>query len=400
VRIIAVHNYYQQPGGEDSVFESETELLERFGHSVMRLIFRNDDIPRDPTWIQSGTLALATVWSRAAASRVAEAIRVHAPDVVHFHNTFPLISPAAYAACRRAGVPVVQTLHNYRLLCPNAQFFRGGRLCEDCLGRRLTWPGIVHRCYRDSWALTATISAMQLAVHLRGGWARDVTVFIALSEFGRSKFVEGGVPSKSIVVKPNFVDPDPGFREGGGGNALFVGRLSAEKGIDTLLRTWDQLPASTELRIAGDGPMQSHVAAAAETRPNIKWLGRVPRESVLEEMGRAEVLVFPSVWYEGLPRTIIESFAVGTPVIASNLGGLADLVRDGRNGRTFPAGDATALARRVTDFLSPTTDRQAFRREARESYTRSFTASENARQLENIYRIARDRFHSETTRIS
>src|SRR5688500_5602362 len=329
MNILLVHNFYQQPGGEDQVFADEAKMLRDRGHDVRQITVHNDAVDR------MGKLALArrTIWTRAAYDALRDAAAAHRADVVHFHNTLPLISPAGDRAAHDAGAAVVQTLHNYRLLCPTATFYRDGGVCEDCMGKFVPWPGVWHKCYRDNRAASAVIATM-LTVHRALRTYRDeVDVFIALTEFARRKFVEGGLPAEKIIVKPNFVDPDPGVGSGGGGYVLFVGRLTEEKGVGTLLQAWETLAGQVPLKICGDGPLRPRVeSAAARTELNVQYLGRRPLDEVQLLMGESALLIFPSTWYEGLPRTIVESFAKGTPVLASDLGSMTELVADGRTG--------------------------------------------------------------------
>ena len=340
LKILQCHNYYQQAGGEDQVFDDERHLLESNGHEVVRFTRHNDVLNDMPKW----KAALATVWNRKIVVELRNTIRRERPAIVHFTNTFPLISPSAYYAVRREGAKIVQSLHNYRLLCPNALFLRDGQVCELCLGRRVAWSAIRYSCYRNSRTATTAVAAM-LAFHRSiGTWSRVVDQFFALTEFGRRKFIEGGLPPDRIAVKPNFMRVDPGAGDGRGGYAVFVGRLSAEKGLDTVLSAWKTNGIDLPLRIVGDGPLSERVQQAALENPRITWLGRQPTDRVLEIVGNAAFLVLPSVWYEGFPKTIVESFAKGTPVITSNLGSMAEVVEDRRTGLLVPPADAQSLA--------------------------------------------------------
>jgi glycosyltransferase involved in cell wall biosynthesis len=259
----------------------------------MRLTAHNGTIGR---WSGART-ALKTVLNQAAYARVREVLARFRPAIMHCTNTFPLLSPAVYYAARAAGVPVVQSLHNYRLICPGAVLFRNGRVCEECMGRRLAWPCVLHGCYRGSCAATAVVAGM-LAVHrLAGTWSRVVDRYIALTEFSRQKFIEGGLPGEKITVKPNFVDPDPGQAAGQGGYAVFVGRLADGKGVDCLLAAWKAAPGLPPLKIVGDGPLAPHVQQAAADDPRIQWLGWRPLAEVMATIGRAEALVMPSMSY-------------------------------------------------------------------------------------------------------
>jgi glycosyltransferase involved in cell wall biosynthesis len=388
MRILLVHNRYQQRGGEDQVFETERAILEARGHQVQTLEFDNASIPAQHSPLVAARLAAGTVWSRSAAARVTEAVREHPAEVVHFHNTFPLVSPAAYYAARRAGAAVVQTLHNYRLLCPNALFYRDGAPCEDCLGRRISWPGILHACYRDSRTQTAAVAAMQAVHRAVGTWRGAVDAYIALTEFGRWKFIEGGLPPERIEVKPNFIhfEGSPLDQERRG--YLYVGRLDETKGIATMLDAWRALPDLEALRIAGDGPLLGDVSKAASQLPNATALGRLSRSEVLMEMAVARALVFPSRWYEGFPVTIAEAFASGTPVIASRLGAMAELVEDRRTGLLFEPGNASDLATKVAWAAANPADMAAMGGAARAEYEAKYAPERNYDLLMEIYERA------------
>jgi glycosyltransferase involved in cell wall biosynthesis len=382
--MLLVHNCYQQPGGEDMVFASEASLLAAHGHAVQQLVVDNDAIAPQRSALDSARLAGATVWSRQGYTAVRNAIRTFHPDLVHFHNTFPLISPAGYYAARAERIPVIQTLHNFRLLCANGLFYRDGHLCEDCLGKPVPLPGIVHACYRDSRAASGAAVTMQTVHRALGSWTRMVDRYIALGEFARQKFIEGGLPAHKLVIKPNFV-PDSPIGDGRGGYALFVGRLSAEKGIQTLLRAWERLGGTIPLKIAGDGPLAGDVADALRRVPGIEWLGRLSPTAVTTAMQDAALLVFPSEWYEGLPRTILESFAIGTPVVAANLGAMREIIRDGETGRHFQRGDPADLARVVAGAFAHPEQLARMRARVRAEFESRYTAEENYHQLMEIY---------------
>ena len=236
LKVLACHNYYQQPGGEDECFHIETNLLESEGHEVVRYTRHNDDIMR----MNRMRVAKNTIWNRRTYAEIRDLIQRERPDVMHCTNTFPLISPAAYYAAQREGVPVVQSLHNYRLICANGQFLRDGKTCEKCLSKATPWPAVYHACYRDSVLGSAVVAGMLTYHRISRTYQEHVNVFVALTEFARSKFIEAGIPAHKISVNPNFltINPEPG--SGSGGYAVFVGRLSPEKGIDILLETWAQ----------------------------------------------------------------------------------------------------------------------------------------------------------------
>lgn len=375
-----VHTHYLQPGGEDQFFITEVAILRQRGHHVVDLTFHNQELDRMPPWRQGAV----TLWNQEAYRRVREIIRAHRPDLVHVHNTFPLASPAVVHAAKAEGVPVVMTLYNYRLLCVNALFFREGRVCEACLGR-LPWRGALYGCYRESRAASAVVGGM-IALHRALGTWNLVDRFIALTEFARQKFIEAGFPPEKIAVKPNFVHPDPGPGEGRGGYGLFVGRLSPEKGLGTLLRAWERLGGRVPLKIVGDGPLAPEVQEAQKRIPGVEWLGRKAPEEVYPLMGEAAFLVFASEWYETFGRVAIEAFAKGTPVLAAHIGAVGEVTEDGRTGLHFRPGDPEDLAAKVEWLLARPTELARMRKEARGEYEAKYTAERNYELLMAIYR--------------
>jgi glycosyltransferase involved in cell wall biosynthesis len=384
VRVLVVHNYYQQPGGEDQVFAAEAHLLELHGHEVARYELHNDQIAE----LSCLRLGAATVWNGSSYRNLRDIVRIWRPDVVHFHNTFPLISPAAYYAAKADLLPVVQTLHNYRLLCPAATFYRNGGACEDCLGKFAPYSGIIHACYRGSRAATGAVAAMLTVHRTLGTWNRQVDVYVALSAFASSKFVEGGLPPQKIAVKPNFLHPDPGAGDGRGRFALFVGRLTSEKGLRTLIESWRQVTPRLPLKIVGDGPLADSVSQAARDIPGLEWLGRQPQYKVMELMKAAVILIVPSVWYECFPMIVVEALASGLPVIASNIGSLSSIIENGRTGLHFDPGNADDLARKVTWALDNPNEITRMRRNARSEYKSKYCADRNYSMLVDIYRRA------------
>ena len=384
MKILLLHNYYQQSGGEDAVVEQEKALLESKGHQVRLLAASNDAISNIRSRAKA---ALGTIYSRGSRVQVEKEIRSFHPEIVHIHNLFPLLSPSVYYACKAAGVPVVQTLHNFRLICPNALLFRDGKPCELCIGKKIPWPAIVHACYRESRAGSAAVASM-LAVHgLIGTWNSAVNAYIALTSFSREKLIAGGLPADRLLVKPNFLYPDPGPGRSAQDFALIVGRLAPEKGIATLLSAWARLKPNRKLKIVGDGPLQSAVRAVVRN-PQIELLGRQTKEAVLSVMESASFLVFPSECYEGFPRVIVESFAKGLPVVASRLGSMAELIDHGRTGLLFQPGDPQALADAVEWMFTHPAQLEQMSQAARSEFEAKYTADRNYEQLMEIYRSA------------
>lgn len=377
LRLLVVHNAYQHRGGEDAVVESEISLLRTYGHAVETYKRSNDEM----MGMSSLTMAQQTLWSDRTVREVSALIDRFRPDVIHAHNTFPLVSPSLYWAAARAGVPVVQTLHNFRLMCLNALLLREGRVCEDCMGH-LPWRGVMRGCYRGSRSASAALAGM-LALHRSAGtYLKKVGLYIALNEFCRAKFIEGGLPAERVVVKPNFVDfdaPTAGPRAG----FLFVGRLSEEKGIGTLAEAMHHV-SGADLRVMGDGPE----AGLLDGLTGVKRLGSQPGDVVHAEMGRALALVVPSIWYENFPRTIVEGFASGLPVIASRIGALADIVSDGHTGLLFEPGNSKDLAVKLAWALAHPAEMAMMGRNARMEYEAKYTPAINYERLISIYEAA------------
>lgn len=379
MKVLLCHNFYQQFGGEDQSFHDDVALLRSHGHEVVEFTRDNDDIEQ----MSRFRVAADTVWNASVYRELRALIRRERPDIVHCTNIFPLISPAAYQAARDEHVPVVQALGNYRLLCPSATLMRNGAVCESCVGKPFAWPAVVHSCYRGSRLGSAVIASMIATHKLKGTWRR-VDRYYAPTQIARDVFIRAGMPGNRIDVRPYMVNPDLGPGEGGGGYVLYVGRLSPEKGITTLLGAWAEIQDGIRLRIIGDGPCRGLVEEAAARDSRITPLGYLPLEQVYRELHNATCLVMPSVWYETFGRTIIEAYAAGTPVIASRLGAMQELVRHRETGLLFEPGSSAALSRAVME-LHRRTDLPAMRARARSEFDDKFTAEENYRQLMRIF---------------
>jgi glycosyltransferase involved in cell wall biosynthesis len=379
--VLMVHNYYQERGGEDLSFEAERRALEHAGVTVHTYVDTNHRIDA-MSGIHAG---LRCIWSLEAQRDISELLRTHRPQVMHVQNSFPLISPSIYYAAQRQRVPVVQSIRNYRLLCPNALFYRDNRVCEDCMGRRIAWPGVLHGCYRGSRFGSAAVAAMQGVHWAIGSWRNKVDHFISLSEFGRQKLIEGGLPPEQVTVKPNFVYPDPGPSEEDREFILFVGRLSEEKGIETMLEAWEQIHNRVPLVIAGRGPVSNLVRRAADRLTGVTWLGAQTIESIYDLMGRATAVLFPSEWYETFGRVVIESYARSTPVIASNLGAITELVLPDETGLLFEPGCSDSLASAAMRIWSDPDRSRKMGRAGRRLFERNYTVSQHLNQIDDIY---------------
>lgn len=374
------------------MFESEATLLASKGHKILRYTLSNDQISH----MNRLSLVGATLWNYSVYSEIRALIRKERPQLIHFYNTFPLISPSAYYAAKAEAVPVVQRLDNFRLLCSNALFLRDDRICEDCLGKLIPWPGIAHGCYRNSRTASSVVAAMLTLHRALRTWVRMVDVYIALTEFARQKFIQGGLPAGKIVVLPNFVYNDAGPGEGRGGYAIFVGRLSPEKGVITLLAAWQHLVGKIPLKILGDGPMAPMVASTAQRSGGVEWLGWRSKDEVRARMRDALVLIFPSVCYEMFPLVAIEGFEAGLPVIASDHGSLRSLVDDGRTGLLFRTGDQDDLVARLSWILSHPVELNRLRRAARAEFDANYTAERHYAMLMEIYERVVSSPHSRT----
>lgn len=376
MRVMVVHNRYRQRGGEDSVVENETALLRGAGHDVA-ILTTDNDVLQGP--VSASKTALSATYNPLARARVRRKLDSFRPDVMHVHNFFPRFSPSVFDAARDRGVPSVLSLHNFRLTCASGMLFRDGAICEECLGRSIL-PAIGHRCYRGSMVGSFAVATMIAAHRMFGTWRDKVDRFIALTPFAREKFLAAGLPAGKIAVKPNFVDQPCGpDTDGNRSGFLYVGRLSGEKGLAHLIEAWREIDAP--LAIVGDGPLRGELEAQA--LDNVVFHGQLPQEDVRCALTSTAALIVPSVCYENLPMVIIEAFALGTPVLASRLGGLASIVEHGATGLLFEPGDVLSLRAAVRAFSGM--DQCRMRRDARTCYERRFSPAANLAQLLAIY---------------
>jgi glycosyltransferase involved in cell wall biosynthesis len=385
MKVLLVHNKYRTsaPSGEDIAVTNERRMLESRGVDVEIFERCNDELD-DSSLAGKAAMAVNTIWSRSSRAELRKVLRKARPDIVHVHNTFALLSPSIYGACKAEGVPVVQTLHNFRFFCPSALFLRDGKPCEDCVDRSLM-QSIRHRCYRGSVGATATLAAM-LSVHRAiGTYSRDIDRYIVLTQFARRKVAMAGIDDHKLVVKPNFVPNPPPAGRGGGGYVVFVGRLLQGKGAETLVAAWRHM-RSVKLKIIGDGALRPTLEAIARSENlNIEFTGTQSRSLVLEAVSNAELLIIPSEWYEGFPMVIAESFACGTPVLASRIGSLEELVDEGVTGRKFTAADSAGLASAVRTMLADEIGLRRMRASARTYFDAHLTEQANSRELMSIY---------------
>jgi glycosyltransferase involved in cell wall biosynthesis len=385
VKILIAHNSYQRPGGEDAVCESEMRLLREAGHEVIEYMRHNDEI-HEYGLIEKASLSWRTSWSDRTNRELRKILASESPDIAHFHNTFPLISPSAFYACGAANVPVVQTLHNYRLLCPSGNLSREGRICEECISHSV-FRSVVHGCYHNSRLASVAVAGM-LTVHgLLNTWAEQVDLFLVCTEFARRKFVDAGFDQEHIRIKPNFIAPDPGPSSRRGATALYVGRLSQEKGPRLLPVAWSKLNEAIPLEIVGEGPLVTplKIDCAFLSLRSVQFTGWLDARATVKRLHAARFLVVPSLCYEGFPMVIAEAYACGVPVIAAGLGGLAEIVRDGSTGLHFAPGNADDLAAKVEWAWRHPQEMEAMGRSARMEFEAKYNASAALVGLERAY---------------
>lgn len=382
MRILMVHNRYQTYGGEDASTEATVQLLRDGGHEVEFLTDSNDRVD------ELGKLRTAarSVWSREGKTRVSDILGAGNFDVMHVQNYFPLFSPSIYYAASDHGVPVVQSLRNFRAVCPEGMLYRDGQVCTDCVGKRFAWPALVHRCYRGSVAGSTSVAVMSTGHSLAGTWKKRVAKYVTPSEFAREIYVRAGWDADQIVAIPNFVYPDPGPGQGDGGYAVFAGRLAPPKGLDLLVTAWNQGGFDVPLRIAGDGPLRPLVERAAATNPYIEYLGQVTFDEVAELVGGAMFSIVPTNGIETFGRVAAESLARGTPSIVADHGGLSEIVMSGETGLRFPPGDVDGLIAAVRSLLDNRERLHAMRRSSRAHFLEHFTGERVLRAWENVYR--------------
>lgn len=392
MRVLVVHNRYRSdaPSGENHVVDAETTLLREGGHTIEAFEVSSDAIASFGR-ARRASLPAQVVWAPGSRRDLARAIAGFRPDVVHLHNTFPLLSPSVLAATRAAAVPVVATLHNYRLICAGGTLFRDGAVCHDCVGAS-PLPGIRHGCYRDSSILTMP-NATSIVVNT-GRWRRDVDAFIALSSAEAAVFARAGFPADRLVVKPNFVrDRNDGAalarRRRAGEHVLYLGRLAPEKGISVLREAWTRhQPAggfTHQLVIAGGGPLADEVQAWAANDPSVEFVGHRSAAECADLIDRAITVVVPSVWEETFGLVVVEAKVAGVPAVATDHASFPDLIESGRDGLLVPPGDAVSLARALAVLDADPARAEAMGSAARTSYEQRYTPERNLRQLEEIY---------------
>ncbi|WP_255286062.1 glycosyltransferase [Priestia megaterium] len=387
--MLLVHNYYQESGGEDQVLKQEIDLLKENGHEVITYTKHNNEIQTYNVF-QKISLFFKTTFSLKEYFVFKRVLKKISPDIVHFHNFFPLFSPSVYYACQDLKIPVIQTLHNYRLICPAATFMRDNEVCEKCLSGSLI-NSIKYGCYRGSKVQTIPVANMIYINNMLKTWHSKVNYYITLTEFAQKKFIDYGLPKEKVVVKPNFLDKSSNVSCSKENTILFVGRLSKEKGVDILIKAWKSLHDKQDykLLIAGDGEERVKLQKLAENQNDVKFLGKIPSDSVKELMGKSKYLVVPSRWYEGLPMTIVESYSAATPVICSKLGSLEEIVEDNVTGFHFKVSNHKDLALILEKAINiSSSDYQHLSRKSLEAFKNKYDKHINYKILFNIYKKA------------
>ncbi|RRB04222.1 glycosyltransferase [Larkinella rosea] len=379
MKILLIHTYYQLRGGEDVIFEQECELLKQ-NNEVEVVAFYNKN-----GW-RGALQFFVSIWNISAAARVRNAIKQFRPDVVQVQNSHFACGPIVIHTVKKMGIPIILTLHNYRLLCPSVTLLYNGELFTDSLKSAFPWQAVKNKVYRDSAILTFWLAFIVWFHKKIGTWYMVDRYIAALTDFSKPLFTESSLklPVEKIIMKPNFVVKPQTIDTERGDSFLFIGRLMKEKGITFLLETFKQ--TSYKLVIAGDGPLKNEVLQAADTNPNIFYIGNLKKEEVIEEMKKCSALIFPSIWFEGMPMTIVEAFSLETPVIASNLGAMSSMIQHGFNGLHFEPGSSTALLSQLNYWSSLSESKQeTFRKNALKTYKKDHTPQHNLKQLLTIY---------------
>ena len=397
MKILLIHNSYAQPaGGEDAVFEAESALLRSHGHQVIQFTGSNKEILEKGRFAALQSL-FSSVYNHQVYREVKDLCDREKPAVVHIHNFWFALSPALHSACHDSCIPVVQTLHNFRLVCLGALLVRNGRVCRDCVGKT-TWRGIFHRCYNHSLLLSSFLHRM---VRNRERLYCNTDVFIALSDFGRDVYVEGGMPAEKLLDKPNFV-PDVDVADAAprtSTHVLYVGRLSKEKGVDVLINAWTMLSArfnegaaaKASLTVLGEGPEKEWLIKSSDVCSELKRVvveGHLEKQEVVNKMAESGFLVFPSVWYEGMPMTMLEAYACGLPIVASRMGAMQEIVSEGETGLLFEPGNAEDLAEKMGWMLTHPDECRRMGANARREYEEKYSPEKNYQMLKQIYQTA------------
>lgn len=390
MKILQVHNRYKTSGGEWTVLNQEFELL-REKHQVDQFIIKNSE--HLDTMLKKMKLIFKTHYNGKAKKLIADQLSRNDYDVMHVHNFFPLLTPSIFEAAHEAGVPSVMSLHNYRLIHPNGLMYHRGKIDHRSVrgsAYQCVWDGV----YRESRIQTA-VAAHMIEYHRRvGTWNHVPTLFIALSEFSKNKFVEGRLPAEKIFIKPNFLtDPlieydDLKINHQKSDFFLFVGRISHEKGIEDLINSWLENNISAKLLIAGDGPLKNKLENKTRNVSSIEWVGQLSKKEVLKKLSNTKALLFPTKCYEGMPLIILEAMSMGCPVISSGIGNPKNMIDHGKNGLLFEPGNMREFIKHIHWVLDHPDKCSELVDNSRKRYLERYTPEQNYKCLMNIYREA------------
>jgi glycosyltransferase involved in cell wall biosynthesis len=395
VKILLVHSFYGStaPSGENSAYRAEADLLQSRGHSVIEFNRHSDEILQQGIY---GTLkgAVSAVWNPFSLHALKRKLRETKPDIVHVHNTFPLLSPSVLYAPREQNIPTVMTMHNYRIGCSAGTAVRKDQACTLCLDKKSVIPALRYGCYRESRIATLPVSVMIAFHNAKKTWRNNVDAFITLTDFQRETMVRFGIPTESLFVKPHFLEhpPQPIPWKERDNKAIFVGRLYAAKGIHVLLEAWKRMgKGAPHLEVVGDGPMRAQLVRStqeSEASDSVSFLGNVSREEAMDRISRAKLLIVPSLCLEGFPMVVQEAFALGVPVAASKIGSLPNLITENKTGKLFIPGDAGDILSCVRELLADDTKLRILSENARHEFDEKYTAEKNYSTLMTIYKAA------------
>ncbi|MDC0204488.1 glycosyltransferase family 4 protein [Flavobacteriales bacterium] len=382
MRILQIHNKYQIRGGEYSVLKNEARLLNKEGNSIEQLFFENENIQSLKDKLITGFNVL---YNFKSARLLKRKIIKFKPDIIHVHNYFPLASPSIFYVANKKKIPIVMTLHNYRLICPNALLLKNNQICELCVNKSFAFDGVLNSCYRDSRAQTFILAFMSFMHKKFKTWNTKIDKYIALTNFAKNKMENSSLKLKNdkIVVKPNFVE-DYGFENTKEDYFLFIGRLSEEKGIDLLLNAF--ILNGEPLQIIGKGPKEKNVIDTASKYANISYLGFQEKAFIMQKLRKARALIFTSICYETFGMTIIEAFSTGTPVIGPNIGGPNEIINHGENGLIYQVSDLDDLNRKIYLLNTEESLQSKLSIGARSSYELNYSPEKNYKMLMDIYK--------------
>jgi glycosyltransferase involved in cell wall biosynthesis len=382
--ILVVHNKYKIRGGEDTVFENESAELEKRGHRVIRYV-RNNSETESYGVIKKFKFFFSAISSRRTIREIKAILSKEKVDIAHIHNTFPLISPSIYRILRKSGVKTVQTIHNYRFLCPNGLFFRDGKICTLCAGRKYV-NSLRYRCYRNSF-MESVLYYLILTLNKKV-FKKYIDSYIALTEFTKNIFISAGFDEKKIYVKGNGYEDNELRRKKSGGYFYCFGRISEEKGVDFLLENFSK--TKTNLIVSGSGDKLEFYKNKYSSCNNIRFTGYLDAAAVGEFIATAQAVILPSIWYENFPMAIVESFRAGIPVIATDMGSIPFIINDGENGLLFEKGNAGKFMEKVSMMAVNVELRERLGDNARITFEKKMEFSVNIKILEDIYRRVGD----------